>query len=217
MRRLRLTLRPGNESIHPVGDVMLHEERIDRAEAWTWNVEERPVALLFLVRGDRAPIEAAIDETEIVIDHEIVPVDPGSFYLYITDEPTGLAWQLFQTLNRRGTVAVPPVSYEDGAITLTLLGDPASLQSIVEEMPPRVDAHVDRVGTDVSPDATPATVLSPRQREAVRTGVALGYYDVPRTADHEDVAEALGCAPSTAAEHLQKGEARLARQLAEDA
>jgi predicted DNA binding protein len=53
--------------------------------------------------------------------------------------------------------------------------------------------------------------LSERQREALAAGLELGYYETPREASQEDVADSLGCAPSTAAEHLQKAEATLAR------
>lgn len=41
----------------------------------------------------------------------------------------------------------------------------------------------------------------------IQAALSLGYYEVPRTASHEDVAEELDCAPSTAAEHLRKAEA----------
>ena len=53
--------------------------------------------------------------------------------------------------------------------------------------------------------------LTARQRAAVRAALDLGYYDVPREADHEAVADAIDCAPSTAAEHLRKAEATLLR------
>jgi len=51
--------------------------------------------------------------------------------------------------------------------------------------------------------------LSQRQREAVAVALELGYYEIPRETDHEAVADALECAPSTAAEHLRKAEAKL--------
>lgn len=60
-----------------------------------------------------------------------------------------------------------------------------------------------------SADVNPATTLSERQREALRAALELGYYDTPREATHADVAAELDCAPNTASEHLQKGEAKL--------
>ncbi|MFC6874642.1 helix-turn-helix domain-containing protein [Halobellus marinus] len=62
-----------------------------------------------------------------------------------------------------------------------------------------------------SADVNPATTLSDRQQEALQTAVELGYYDTPREDTHADVADELGCAPNTASEHLQKGEAKLVR------
>ncbi|MFC6975764.1 helix-turn-helix domain-containing protein [Halomicroarcula sp. GCM10025709] len=61
--------------------------------------------------------------------------------------------------------------------------------------------------------ATVETRLSDRQREAVEAALSLGYYDIPRTATHEAVADALDCAPSTAAEHLRKAESRVLHAL----
>jgi predicted DNA binding protein len=54
-------------------------------------------------------------------------------------------------------------------------------------------------------------MLSDRQREALEVAVELGYYDTPREATHTDIAAELDCAPNTASDHLQKGEAKLVR------
>jgi predicted DNA binding protein len=55
--------------------------------------------------------------------------------------------------------------------------------------------------------------LTDRQREAVRAAVEAGYYAVPREASLADVAEAIGCAESTASEHLRRAEAAVMRRL----
>jgi predicted DNA binding protein len=65
-------------------------------------------------------------------------------------------------------------------------------------------------------EATAAAVethLTERQREALTAAVTHGYYDIPREADHEDVAAAMDCAPSTASEHLRKAEAMVMTSL----
>lgn len=59
-----------------------------------------------------------------------------------------------------------------------------------------------------TPEVTGA-MLTAHQREAVEAALALGYYDIPRESSQEDIAAAIDCAPSTAAEHLRKAEGKL--------
>jgi hypothetical protein len=46
--------------------------------------------------------------------------------------------------------------------------------------------------------------LTDRQREVLAVARDVGYYDVPRDAGQSDVADALGLAPGTVAEHFRK-------------
>ncbi|WP_129113987.1 helix-turn-helix domain-containing protein [Halegenticoccus tardaugens] len=61
---------------------------------------------------------------------------------------------------------------------------------------------------DVSP-----SIKATRQHEAVTVTIDVGYYGIPRKGDYETVAAQMGCAPSTAAEHLRKAESKLLRSL----
>lgn len=51
--------------------------------------------------------------------------------------------------------------------------------------------------------------LTPRQQEVVETAYTLGYYEQPRQASGEEVAEQLGIAQSTFCQHLRRGEQKL--------
>jgi predicted DNA binding protein len=51
--------------------------------------------------------------------------------------------------------------------------------------------------------------LTARQREVIQTAFDLGYYEVPRAASTETVADELGLDSSTVAEHLQRAERNL--------
>jgi len=57
-------------------------------------------------------------------------------------------------------------------------------------------------------EGPPSAIDSPteRQREVVETAHSMGYYEVPRGASTDDVAEAVGLDPSTVAEHLRRAE-----------
>jgi len=49
------------------------------------------------------------------------------------------------------------------------------------------------------------SVLTPKQQNAIQTALELGYYDVPREAYLEDVAEALDISPSATSSLLRRG------------
>nr|WP_244995667.1 helix-turn-helix domain-containing protein [Halomicroarcula pellucida] len=94
---------------------------------------------------------------------------------------------------------------------MRIVGPHQRLQAAVDATPSGVDTVIQQVGEyDLGrPPIPPA--LPPRQRDALAVALDAGYYDVPRTANRDDVAARLDCAPSTASEHLQKAEAHLVR------
>ncbi|MFB6136985.1 MAG: helix-turn-helix domain-containing protein [Halobacteriaceae archaeon] len=55
--------------------------------------------------------------------------------------------------------------------------------------------------------------LTGRQREVLETAHDRGYFEVPREASVEDVADACDLDPSTVAEHLQRAERNLVRDV----
>ncbi len=209
MRRLQLTIDPGDTSVHPVGDAFQHADYVDRANLWNWNLRDDAITLMFVVYGDRERVRSLVAETDVVVESEVVPVDEECFYLYVLEGGTAAAWALFDTFLRPGILSIPPATWADGVTTATVVADEATLQTLVDDMPEFVDVEVEAVGDYRATAPGPLSRLSPRQREALRAGLAVGYYDVPRTGSYEDVADRLDCAPSTAAEHLQKAEAGL--------
>jgi DNA-binding CsgD family transcriptional regulator len=66
-------------------------------------------------------------------------------------------------------------------------------------------------------DGRPLEALTRRQREVVETAYEQGFYEVPRAASTEAVADELDLDPSTVAEHLQRAERNLMAHHLEDA
>jgi hypothetical protein len=115
--------------------------------------------------------------------------------------------ELFETVTTGSLVTAPPIEYHpDGTVTFSVFGPADQIQSALDGVPDPVSVTVEEIsGLGALPQTVPA-VLSDRQRAAIQAAPSVGYYEVPRTATHEDVADRLGCAPSTAAEHLRKAE-----------
>lgn len=69
-----------------------------------------------------------------------------------------------------------------------------------------VDLELESLVQEVSFYSTTETsVVTPKQEEALKTALKLGYYDVPRGAHLDDVAEALAISPSATSALLRRG------------
>ena len=218
MNHLRLTLDAGGREadIHPMYGLMSDSAHVERATALQWNYTGEELGILHHVEGDAEGFAAAVAEVPQVVDFELTRAGEGSFYAYLSDRLTPEAAGMFEVLAAGTAVVVPPVVFEpDGTVSFSVFGPAADLETALDLTPEFVEVEVRRVGGMAGLPGLHETVLSDRQRQAVRAGLELGYYGVPREASHEDVATAIDCAPSTAAEHLRKAESKLLHSVLE--
>ncbi|QPV63304.1 helix-turn-helix domain-containing protein [Halosimplex litoreum] len=216
MKRLRVSITAdGREGdIHPMYGVLTRSPFVERATALQWNFTGDALGILHYVEGDAEAFAAAADDIEVVVGYDIEPAGDDAFYAYVRDATTESLAELFGPVSRGGLVVVPPIVYgADGAVTLTVFGPDEELQAAMNEIPDAIEVTVEAVGSLATSRVAPTARLTDRQREAAEAAIDLGYYDVPRTADHEAVADALACSPSTAAEHLRKAESKLLRAV----
>ncbi len=216
VKRLRVSITAGGREgeIHPMYGVMTRAPFVERATALQWNFTGDALGILHYVEGDADAFAAAADDIDVVVGYDIEPVGDDAFYAYVRDATTDSLAELFGPISRGGLVVVPPIVYgADGEVTLTIFGPDEELQAAMGAIPEPVEVTVEAVGSLAASRVAPAARLTDRQREAAEAALDLGYYDVPRTGDHEAVADALGCAPSTAAEHLRKAESKLLRAV----
>lgn len=98
-------------------------------------------------------------------------------------------------------------------MTVSMFGPDEAIQRALDAVEEPVEVRVESVGGLAATNPAVETRLTDRQREVVESALSLGYYDVPRTASHEDVAADVDCAPSTASEHLRKAESTVLSSL----
>ena len=206
--RIRVTAHGKEAEIHPVYDIWANADYVDRSWALQWNNSGDRLGILHYAHGKPDPLEAAIRDIPEVLGYDIQRVGDEAFYVYLQDATTESLGEMFGSLTAGALIVVPPIVYhEDGRVTVSLFGPDDRLQAAVEGIPDPVEVQVEAVGGLEAAAPGARTSVTERQREAVEAALERGYYDVPRTADHEDVADAIDCAPSTAAEHLRKAEA----------
>ena len=108
-------------------------------------------------------------------------------------------------------VEMPIPINDDGSMRITYLGGEGDFQELYERSADAASLGVEVIETgEYEPDVDAfMRGLTPRQQEVLQAAVEVGYYSEPRGATHEDVAEAVGIAPTTAGTHLRKIESRV--------
>ena len=212
VKHVRLTMRAPEGTVHPVFDMLTRGEHVERVDGLHWNFSEDRLGILHYVEGDFDTYVSKLKSISSVLDYDIAPTDDKRFYVYHRCIVTGGAQDLFETFTRDTLLMVPPIKFSnDGSATFSLFGEGAEVQAALDSVPEIIEVNVHEVsGMADTPEVT-AAALTVRQREAVEAALSLGYYDIPREASYEDVAEAMDCAPSTAAEHLRKAERKVVR------
>ncbi|WP_158055927.1 helix-turn-helix domain-containing protein [Halorussus halophilus] len=213
MQHLRLTFYADEVELHPVHTLFVEQPYVESARMVHWNDANETVTHSFEVVGDREQFESDLADTPEVLEYDLATIDDGRFYTYIRTETTAVQRALFDAYDRNSIVVTSDLDHtDDGGVSFGVAGRSEELQRAIDAAPEGIRVEVERVGGR-GVKTMPEQGLSKRQREAVEVAVAVGYYDVPRTASHEAVAEELDCAPSTAAEHLRKAESKLLRAL----
>ena len=140
-------------------------------------------------------------------------IDRDSFYVYACQETREADEMWRQAFECRNLVTVPPIVYDAEGTRITVVGASDDLQALLSDIPDQIGVTVEEVSDYDRRHATLTTDVTDRQLEAVSVAVERGYYAVPRDADLSEVADALGCAESTASNLLRKAEASVMRRL----
>lgn len=213
MRYLRMTVEPDPAIAPEAFRIIADSDSVREARLEEWNVGGDDVTLLYTIEGDVSSARASLAETAEVesVSATAIGEATGSLLVRLDPSKTRIGDRIFDLMGSQGLIVCKPVTYREGTVQAGLVGEDDAIQAVIDYLPPAADVDVQEIrGTVPRPD-TVIERLSERQREALRVALEIGYYDQPRRATHETVAEHMGCAPSTATEHLQKAEATLVR------
>jgi hypothetical protein len=99
----------------------------------------------------------------------------------------------------------------DGSVEITYLGTESAFQDLYDDLiqSTAFDADVIETGPYNPNAASLMRSLTTRQQEVLQTAVDEGYYNNPRGATHEDIADEVGIAPTTVGDHLREIESRV--------
>ncbi|MFC5971642.1 helix-turn-helix domain-containing protein [Halomarina salina] len=217
VRSITLTLRCPHAAVHPVDRVLAEQSDVTRETLlYVDAFVDGSGVLVYRLSGDSSALDDALAEREDVLAHEVVDDSDDAFGLYLhvgPGEPAGTLVGLLST--HRLLVDLPIVFTATGRVQVTVIGPHAEVRTAVQHLPAGVEYSVERVVSFAADSNGVLTGLTDRQLEVMRAAVEVGYYDVPKRGDREDIAAALDLSPSTIGRHLQKAERHIVTRLLE--
>lgn len=214
MRYYRYVIYPPGGYLHPIEKDVLPE--IDAEREAIVHIDQLAGdegLVVYRNRGEPGDIEERLARHPEVVDHDLFDVKDDTFHLYVRFEPGDPATDMLQLADQYGLIMDTPFFFtSDGGLEITVAGKSEDVQESVPAFMDAVediDIILDQVGQYVPESNDLKMALTDRQEETVGVAVDSGYYDLPRNATHEDIAEAVGCSASTVGEHLQKAEAKI--------
>lgn len=214
MRCAEVSLRPTGEGFHPAEHALVASEDVERVCVHYVNqLDDGSVVFLSQLRGDPAAARAILADCDDVVAHSVAG-EGGDVIASIHFHPTDTVDTLFRLPQEHGLVLDTPIEcLSDGGIRVTAIGEAETLTASIELIPDDVAVELEAMRRYEPDERGLASLLTERQREILETATAMGYYDVPREATTEDVADRLDLAPVTVGEHLRKIESRVLTEI----
>jgi len=211
VKYLRIELRFPPDLIHPVHRLIDESDAVDRDVLLHGTVLSEPDdTFLFYVEGDIDVYADALRSVDRIREFEVTRIDETGHYVFLTQRRDAVDEAMFAPLQRPGIVVVPPIDFRpNGIAQLTVIGTGETLGDALAEFPDRIETTVLRIGEyDWRQDLFDPG-LTDRQFDALAAAVESGYYESPRAATVEEVADRIDASPSTASEHLRKAESAM--------
>lgn len=215
MRYVDLTLRPERGWFHQFDEVLADVSNVRQEAIHQMNLlEDGTVVMLTEYSGDHERIEEVLEEH---YDHALawqLSETGGNTLMFGHIEPSEMVRSLLHIPQCHGIVIdYPMVFRRDGSVEVTVIGEEGDIREAMPEVPGGVRAGVERTGEYQPQFQRLFAELTPRQQEILELAIRRGYYEEPRQATYEDLAEELGCTATTVGEHLRKIEGSVLRAI----
>lgn len=175
-------------------------------------LEDGSVNTLLEVAGTPAQIRASVpDDLPRLVDREL-STDGETTMLQLRYEPTDHNRRFLEPFRTYGVIVQYPMVYVDpqrSTVRVTIVGPDEDVQRVVGDVRAIANLEVEHV-TNYSPAVSHQfDDLTDRQKEVLLTAYEQGYYDTPREATYEDIADELDCSASSVGQILRRTESAL--------
>ncbi|QCJ46413.1 MULTISPECIES: helix-turn-helix domain-containing protein [Haloprofundus] len=194
---------------------------LDAAPSMRIRVEEvlsaddsAPLYLLFWATGgDFEAFEAALEDDETVLSVDVLDTFETQKLYRVRIDPDVVLYPMAAAV---GASRLEITATHDSFDMRMRFPDREALAEFRRRVRERgVSFTLKRLYTPESPETTERYGLSEKQRTALRSAVRIGYFDVPRRASLDELADELGISGQAASERLRRGTVRLVRNTIE--
>jgi predicted DNA binding protein len=215
MRYAELVLDPGPAGFHPADRQFVESAAVERVAIHHLNqLDDGTIVFLYQLRGDPEQAKAILSEESDILAYSLSREDTA-LHAYVHVDPNETVETVFRLPQEHSLVIETPIEcLPGGALRVSVLGDQATFTEALDTVPDAFEVELETIREYSPNDRQLYSLLTERQQEILDTAIRAGYYDQPRTATYEDVAEQLDLAPVTVGEHLRKIEARILTEIA---
>lgn len=209
MRYVTLLVSPAEgQGFHPVTERIARDPALSPVAIHRMNdLGDGRVTLLAEVTGDADRYREILDESPEVREFTVADGEGDTAYGYSRTETNELVEHMLERDREQEFVRDMPIELtQDGAQRVTLIGTAEAFARAGYDPPEGVEIDVQQMGEYTPEGGRLLDGLTPRQQEVLEAAVEVGYYETPRQANHEEIAEEVDCSPATVGEHLQKVE-----------
>lgn len=216
MRRLVVDLSlPDMDDLMITGELPIRQvESLEVLHVLRQNPEEYAVIARIAFKDPAYPLK---DILPFGREMQILERDKqGAYTVFIKRKPR-LSSRLSRVMTVGGYLSTP-VEIRDGRVRLTFLGNTEQAKGFLQSFE-KAGAHCNVVSIEdakFSP-SSPLNRLTEKQRRVLIASYRLGYYDMPRKASSNQVAQKLHIGSSTLVAHRRKAERRLLAEVLKEA
>jgi hypothetical protein len=213
MRYIRVRVRARDGGLHPWGQQLTEEPSVTRGPIHRLTMlGDGTAVLLAEMDGDIDRYREITAANEYVNSVSIAGENPA--YVYAHFELTDIGAAILKRIRQIELVLQTPIRVEDtGAMVGTLIGEETQFEDFATGLPEDVSIEVVEIGA-YNPELDDVfSSLTSRQQEVLRAAVDLGYFEIPREATCEDIADRVDVSAGTVGEHLRKIERQVFTQF----